>query len=63
MDAGITRKLEGDVAKLAEWKNAKRVTLKGVPAGAPVPVITLSAPATQVPSAAGSASTASVQAA
>jgi len=63
MDAAISRKTETDAAKLAEWKNAKRVTVKGVPAGAPSPVITLSTPATQLQSAAGSTSTSAVQAA
>lgn len=31
MDAALTKTLRTTPAKLAEWKNAKRVTLKGVP--------------------------------
>jgi hypothetical protein len=31
MDAALTKALKNDPAKLAEWKHAKRVTIKGVP--------------------------------
>jgi hypothetical protein len=30
MDAALTKALKSDPAKLAEWKNARRVTIKGV---------------------------------
>ncbi len=32
MDAALTKALKADHARLAEWKNARRVTLKGTPA-------------------------------
>ena len=45
MDAALTKALQTDSARLAEWKNAKRVTLVGVstagiiPTPMPVPVV------------------------
>jgi hypothetical protein len=54
MDAALTTALRHDPAKLAEWKNAKRVTLKGVPTTAPATTI---APLAVAPAGAATADT------
>jgi hypothetical protein len=62
MDAALTRALRSDSAKLAEWRNAKRVTLKGVRSGTsslaiqPSTPVPTSVPVTQLQAVPGSTS-------
>jgi len=64
IDALVTRQLRNDPSKLAEWKQLKRVTVKGVAVRAPLGVVDTGAkPAETSSTATVAASGASVQAA